>query len=204
MSQINTLSEGAHRILDIATPLFAAKGFNGVSINDIAAAVGGSKANVFHHFPSKEALYLAVIRSACSKFREELQGRTDEVSGRGCKLRFIARQHLQQMLSSPDSIRLILREVFVGESGIKRSLVAEILHQNFGLIVDQVKQEQDDGRIASDLNPAMIALNIIALNMFFFQSWTILEQFEEFRHLGGAQRAADAAFDTIAKGLLIK
>jgi TetR/AcrR family transcriptional regulator len=204
MTQVNALSKGALRIVDIATQLFAAKGFSGVSIHDIAASSGGSKANVFHHFQSKEALYLAVMGSACSKFRDELKGLTDEPSGSNCKLSFIAQQHLQQMLLSPDSTRLILREVFAGESGINRSLVAEILHQNFDLIIDLVKKEQDNGRIASGLNPAMIAVNIISLNTFFFQSWTILEQFEEFRPLGSAQRAANVAFDTIAEGLLIK
>ena len=61
MTQATPLSEGAQRILRIAAPLFAVKGFSGVSINDIAEAVGGSKANIFHHFPNKQALYLAAI-----------------------------------------------------------------------------------------------------------------------------------------------
>ena len=65
MTQATPLSEGAQRILRIAAPLFAVKGFSGVSINDIAEAVGGSKANIFHHFPNKQALYLAAIGSAC-------------------------------------------------------------------------------------------------------------------------------------------
>ena len=71
MTQATPLSEGAQRILRIAAPLFAVKGFSGVSINDIAEAVGGSKANIFHHFPNKQALYLAAIGSACEAFRSE-------------------------------------------------------------------------------------------------------------------------------------
>jgi TetR/AcrR family transcriptional regulator len=197
------MSEGAMRIVRIAAPLFAAKGFNGLSINDIAAAMGGSKANIFHHFPSKEALYIAVIRWACNEVRAELKQSAADAN-QGNRLRFVAQQRLLQMFAKPDSVRLILREVFNGESGINRALVADILHQNFATFVDEIRQEQEQGRFCGEVNPAMVAASITALNMFFFQSWTILEQFEEFRHFGSAQECAGAVFDTMAKGLMLK
>lgn len=195
------LSEGAQRILRIAEPLFARKGFNGVSINDIAAAVGGSKANIFHHFPNKKALYLEAIRSACAKFRTELDSLEDGAETRRGRLSAMAGRHLGQMFSDPDAIRLILREVFVGEKGIDRSLVAGILHQNFARLVGEIENEQSTGRLRADLDPAMIAVAVIALNNFFFQSWSILEQFEEFRRFDSAQDCAAATFDAISKGL---
>lgn len=195
------LSEGAQRILRIAEPLFARKGFNGVSINDIAAAVGGSKANIFHHFSNKKALYLEAIRSACAKFRTELGSLEDGAETRRGRLTAMAGRHLGQMFSDPDAIRLILREVFVGEKGIDRSLVAGILHQNFARLVGEIENEQSTGRLRADLDPAMIAVAVIALNNFFFQSWSILEQFEEFRRFDSAQDCAAATFDAISKGL---
>ena len=108
------------------------------------------------------------------------------------------------MSANPDSIRLILREVFTGDSGIKRSLVAGILHDNFAFIVDEIRQEQDRAQFREDANAALVAVAIIAVNTFFFQSWPILEQFEEFADLESAQQCADQVFDTIAQGLLIQ
>ena len=52
-------NETAQTILLAARRLFAERGFDGVSINDVAAAAGVSKANVFHHFGSKPKLHLA-------------------------------------------------------------------------------------------------------------------------------------------------
>jgi len=51
-------------ILDRAAALFARRGFAKTSVQDVADAVGLSKAGLLHHFPSKEALYEAVVAQA--------------------------------------------------------------------------------------------------------------------------------------------
>jgi AcrR family transcriptional regulator len=49
-------------ILAVAGPLFAERGYAGVSMRDIAAAAGlRNQASLYHHFPSKRALYEAVL-----------------------------------------------------------------------------------------------------------------------------------------------
>jgi AcrR family transcriptional regulator len=48
-------------ILDAALELFASKGFFGTSLRDIARAVGVRESALYHHFPSKEALFEAVL-----------------------------------------------------------------------------------------------------------------------------------------------
>jgi AcrR family transcriptional regulator len=51
-------------ILDRAAALFAQRGFAKTSVQDVADAVGLSKAGLLHHFPSKDALHDAVRRQA--------------------------------------------------------------------------------------------------------------------------------------------
>jgi AcrR family transcriptional regulator len=53
-------------ILDRAAALFARRGFAKTSLQDVADAVGLSKAGLLHHFPSKEALHAAVLHQAGS------------------------------------------------------------------------------------------------------------------------------------------
>jgi AcrR family transcriptional regulator len=48
-------------ILDCATRLFAARGYEGTSMSELADEVGLRKASLFHHFASKEVLYAAVL-----------------------------------------------------------------------------------------------------------------------------------------------
>jgi len=51
-------------ILDRAAALFARRGFAKTSVQDVADAVGLSKAGLLHHFPSKDALWAAVLAQA--------------------------------------------------------------------------------------------------------------------------------------------
>lgn len=47
-------------------------GLGGLSLGNLAAELGVSKAGLFAHFPSKEALQLAVIDHAAAQFRAEV------------------------------------------------------------------------------------------------------------------------------------
>jgi AcrR family transcriptional regulator len=51
-------------IVDRAAALFARRGFAKTSVQEIADAVGLSKAGLLHHFPSKDALWEAVVAQA--------------------------------------------------------------------------------------------------------------------------------------------
>jgi AcrR family transcriptional regulator len=52
-------------ILRIATDLFLAKGYDGVSVDAIVARAGGTKTNVYKHFGGKAELFAAVIEELC-------------------------------------------------------------------------------------------------------------------------------------------
>lgn len=93
MSQVKVLglhpssSAGRERILKAAAELFAERGFHGVSISDVAEAAGLVKSAIYHHFPSKEALYVAVLDQTCRTSRrlmaEGAQGQNWEERLRG-------------------------------------------------------------------------------------------------------------------------
>ncbi len=51
------------RLLDAALELFSHKGYGGTTTKEIAAAAGVTEAIIFRHFPTKQALYTAVLDS---------------------------------------------------------------------------------------------------------------------------------------------
>jgi AcrR family transcriptional regulator len=48
-------------LVDVATRLFAAHGYDGTSIEAVLAGSGVSRGSLYHHFPGKDALFWAVL-----------------------------------------------------------------------------------------------------------------------------------------------
>jgi len=59
------------QLLDAALDLFSRKGFGGTTTKEIAAAAGVTEAIIFRHFPSKQALYTAVLDSKVESCEHE-------------------------------------------------------------------------------------------------------------------------------------
>lgn len=55
-------------ILDTAYRLFQARGFDKTSVSEITAQVGGSKATIYSHFPSKEELFVECMMAATEDY----------------------------------------------------------------------------------------------------------------------------------------
>ncbi|RIL07949.1 MAG: TetR/AcrR family transcriptional regulator [Proteobacteria bacterium] len=64
----------AERILDAAEALFAERGYAGTSLRDVAARVELRIPSLYNHFPSKDALYAAVLARGIGPVLELLAG----------------------------------------------------------------------------------------------------------------------------------
>ena len=67
---INT--EVRERIVATAYRLFHNRGYKSVSMDDVAKATGLKKANLFHYYPTKETLGLAVLDCMGATFRKQV------------------------------------------------------------------------------------------------------------------------------------
>lgn len=65
---MRTKSEARRQaIIGVADALFCEQGFEQASMSQIAARLGGSKATLYNYFPSKEELFVAVIRAGVER-----------------------------------------------------------------------------------------------------------------------------------------
>lgn len=71
-SQEGLSPERRARILAGATEIFIADGYEGASMSRIAETANVSKGTLYNYFPSKEALFGAVVRQRCSQFVHEV------------------------------------------------------------------------------------------------------------------------------------
>jgi len=65
---VNKSDSKRRAILDTAYRLFRAQGFDGTSVSEITAEVGGSKATIYSHFHSKEELFVECMMAAAENY----------------------------------------------------------------------------------------------------------------------------------------
>ena len=111
-------AETSNRIIDAAAELFAAQGFAATSIEQVASACSAGKDTIYRRFPSKDALFGAVVERLRTRTLERLEIEIDSAGGDGdalARLRRVARWFLTVNLD-PDMVafkRIALSEAFV-------------------------------------------------------------------------------------------
>lgn len=58
-------------ILDKALELFAARGYDAVSVGEIAGAVGIRAPSLYHHYPCKQAIFDAIVESVTEQYEAD-------------------------------------------------------------------------------------------------------------------------------------
>ena len=102
---INT--EARNRLLDAAEKLFAQKGYNSVSVREIAKAVGLHHTTLYHHVPEgKEQLFVEVIER---NLKRHHAGITEAIAQAGEDARACLQALARWLLSQPplDMVRLV-------------------------------------------------------------------------------------------------
>ena len=58
-------------LIETATRLFAAHGYDSTSIEAVLADSGASRGSLYHHFPGKDALFLAVLEDLGARIAQQ-------------------------------------------------------------------------------------------------------------------------------------
>lgn len=163
-------TDGANRIAEVAARLFARDGFKGVSMATLAREAGVSKAAIFHHYPSKEALYYQVIQAACQETTAFLRdpGRGERPADQA--LAEFSSYFMSHLFHHADVSQLVLRELLDAESERIRTLAEEVHGENHSRLVTLIRRGQEAGLFAEDHDPALVAVTLVGAQLFFFQA----------------------------------
>lgn len=147
------------QILDAALDLFARNGYDRTSFREVARATGLSQAGLLHHFSSKEALFVEVLRRRDSRNEERHdanRGHPKTVDG----LVSIVRHNAEE----PGLVRLYV--AMSAESTDADSAAREFFVERYRGLVENlaadVRHRQETGELADDLDPEVVASLLIA------------------------------------------
>ena len=161
-----TGTERRAQLLDIGRRLFAERGLDGTSIEEIAAKAGVSKPVVYEHFGGKEGLYAVVVDREVERFIA-MATRLLEGEDHMPKFEVAAVVLLRYIQDNADGFRILVRDSNPASgSGTFASLISDIASQVEYILGDVLKARGYDPKLAP-----MYAQMLVGMVAFTGQWW---------------------------------
>lgn len=180
-------------ILNAALDVFSAYGFRGATIDQIAVKAAMSKQNLLYYFPSKRAVYTALLENTLAEWLEPLAGFDPDGEPLHQIEAYIARK-MELSAQKPEASRLFANEILHGAPSIGPFLKTRLKD-----LVDEkaivLKGWMDEGKLAA-VDPHLLIFSI----------WAITQHYADFdvqiKALMG-KRAAAPSFEREARNATI-
>src|SRR5512147_2521119 len=101
-------SETYDKILQTAYRLFVQKGYTATSMRQVAEEAGIGKATIYHHFPDKQAIALALLEKRSARTDEALKLVRAEQNPRE-RIRVAVIAYFNSLLESLDIMQIVRR-----------------------------------------------------------------------------------------------
>jgi AcrR family transcriptional regulator len=150
------------QILDVAFELFATEGVRATTIARVAERSGLSEAGLLHHFPSKDALLLAVLDRADASFPDTEAWIAEPGGGLESLRRMPASAQVLSDRPSLARLRVIVSAEAVVQDGAARRYVTERTATIRRVLTNSLAEGVRRGEFRSDLDPASRATEIVA------------------------------------------
>lgn len=153
-----TGAERREQLLDIGRALFAEKGFEGTSVEEIAAKAGVSKPVVYEHFGGKEGLYAVVVDREMRQLLDMVTGALTAGHPREL-LEQAAFALLDYIERYTDGFRILVRDSPVAQStGTFASLISDIATQVEDILGMEFKNRGFDPKLAPLYAQALVGM----------------------------------------------
>jgi AcrR family transcriptional regulator len=153
-----TGAERREQLLDIGRTLFADKGFEGTSVEEIAAKAGVSKPVVYEHFGGKEGLYAVVVDREMRQLLDMVTGALTAGHPREL-LEQAAFALLDYIERYTDGFRILVRDSPVAQStGTFASLISDIATQVEDILGMEFKNRGFDPKLAPLYAQALVGM----------------------------------------------
>ncbi len=154
------MNKTKRKIFETAMQLFADKGYEATSIEEITATVGVAKGTLYYHFSSKEEIFNFLVEEGMKLLKNSIQIKTDKVSSYIDKIRAIILIQIKVIVKYESLITIILSQMWGKEERNKRS--RQYVFEYLNIVEKIVREGIEKGEII-DRDPEVIASEIFSL-----------------------------------------
>ena len=167
-------TETKRRLLDAAEREFAAKGYAGARLRDVAQAAGVQQALIHHYFVDKDGLYRAVLDRALA----ETAADSWTIVERGGGVEDLVEAFVDLLVrfyeSSPNLLAILRNEAASGTS-MAIDVMRERTQPVFRAVEALVRSMQREGQLRDDLPASDLMLSVLSMVFLPFHEARLLE-----------------------------
>ena len=153
-----TGQERREQLLDVGRSLFADKGFEAVSVEEIAAKAGVSKPVVYEHFGGKEGLYAVVVDREMNDLLHSISDALTAGTARAL-LEQAGMALFDYIDANPQGFRILVRDSPVSQSsGSFASLIVDIAAQVEHLLAREFDSHDISTKYAGVYSQALVGM----------------------------------------------
>ena len=148
--------------MEAAEKLFAAKGFDGTSVRDIAESAGVNLAMISYYFGSKEKLMEAMFTHRSAGFKLQLESTLLNKNLNPIQKMELLIDQFVDKLTSQQSFHLILvREQMVNNNGHIAQQIQQLKQRNQALIKEMIVEGQKSGHFKKHIDIPLMMMTMI-------------------------------------------
>lgn len=149
-------------VVSAATRLFAARGFDGTALQDVADAVGVTKQAVLHHFPSKEQIRGAVLDAILAHWNDTLPRLLLAATAGGDRFDAVFGELHRFFAADPDRARVVTREL-LDRPAEMRKLLRGPVRPWLAAVAEYIRAGRDAGQHWADVDPEAYVVHVLQL-----------------------------------------
>lgn len=139
------------QIYYVAARVFCEKGYDAASMNDIAEAVGITKAGIYHYVKGKQELLYAIIDFGMKSLEDNVIIPAREIADAGQRLQFIIANHARIILRGNTeggfSPVTIVTDELAGLTAAQRKKIVQRKRVYLDLLRDTLRQLREEGNL---------------------------------------------------------
>ena len=140
--------------------LFAKKGYDATSIEEITATVGVAKGTLYYHFSSKEEIFNFLVEEGMKLLKNSIEIKTQKLDKTMDKLRAIILIEIKVMLKYEDFMTILLSQIWGNEP--RNNICKKYVFEYIKSVEKVVKTGIEKGEIV-DVDPEVIATEIFGI-----------------------------------------
>ena len=154
------MNKTKRKIFETSMSLFAKKGYDATSIEEITSVVGVAKGTLYYHFSSKEEIFNFLVEEGMNLLKKSIRIKISPENTSQGKLKAIILIQIKIIIKYEDFITIVLSQMLGNDS--KSLTIQKYLFEYLKIIENIVEEGINNNEISNAIDSSILAYSVFS------------------------------------------